>query len=54
MSYTSNIACQQFSIPGAGEEIHAVAELSEVFAPPHHGPRNIPITVELLTGCDHS
>ena len=54
MSKTANIACQQFNIPGAGEEIHAAAELSEVFSPPHHGPRNIPITVELLKGSDYS
>lgn len=54
MSFTSNIACQQFNISGAGETIHAVPELGEVFAPPHHGPRNVPITVELLSDSDYS
>jgi len=54
MSYTANIACQQFNIPGAGEEIKAVHELSDVFSPPHHGPRNIPISVQLLEDCEYS
>ncbi|MEM8962248.1 MAG: hypothetical protein AAGD38_12265 [Acidobacteriota bacterium] len=46
MSSTAHIACQQFNIQGAGEEIYAVSALSDVFAPPHHGPRNVPITVK--------
>lgn len=54
MSYTANIACQQFKIPGAGEEIQAVSELSNVFSPPHHGPRDIPISVQLLEGSEYS
>ena len=48
MSYTANIAYQQFNIPGAGEKIHAASKLSDVFSPPHHGPRDIPISVKLL------
>ena len=48
MSYTANIACQQFNISGAGEEIQAVSKLSDVFSPPHHGPRDIPVSVQLL------
>jgi len=47
MSYTANIACQQFNISGAGEEIQAISKLSDVFSPRHHGPRNIPISVKL-------
>ena len=54
MSSTAEIACKQAGIPGAGEEIQAVADLSEVFAPPHHGPRNVPIAVKLLEGPDYS
>lgn len=48
MTSTVRIACEQFNIPGAGETIQAVADLPDVFAPPHHGPRNVPITVELV------
>ena len=54
MSNTADIACQQFNISGAGEKIHAVPELSDVFAPPHHGPRDIPISVDLLTDSEYS
>lgn len=50
MSYTADIACQQFNIVGAGETIKAVPKLSDVFSPQHHGPRNIPISVQLLEG----
>ncbi|MBP0017689.1 MAG: hypothetical protein J7647_09035 [Cyanobacteria bacterium SBLK] len=50
MSYTANIACQQFGIVGAGETIQAVSQLSDVFSPPHHGPRDIPISVKLSPG----
>ncbi|MEM6454765.1 MAG: hypothetical protein AAF772_06690 [Acidobacteriota bacterium] len=50
MSNTAHIACQQFSIQGAGETIRAVTERKDVFSPPHHGPRNIPITVHLCEG----
>ncbi|MEM7243324.1 MAG: hypothetical protein AAF429_14160 [Pseudomonadota bacterium] len=48
MSNTVSIAQQQFHISGAGETIQAVPNLEDVFAPPHHGPRNVPITVELV------
>ncbi|MEM9272938.1 MAG: hypothetical protein AAGA80_08245 [Cyanobacteria bacterium P01_F01_bin.143] len=54
MSYTANIACQQFNIKGAGETIQAVPQLSDVFSPPYHGPRDIPITVHLLKDGDYS
>jgi len=54
MSDTANIACQQFNISGAGEEIHAVSKLSDVFSPPHHGPIAIPISVQLLEECEYS
>ena len=54
MSDTAIVACQQFNIRGAGEEIHAVGSLSEVFAPPFHGPRNVPITVRLLKDSKYS
>ena len=54
MSFTSNIACQQFNISGAGEEIQAVPKLSDVFSPPHHGPRDIPISVQLLEEGEYS
>lgn len=54
MSSTVNIAWQQFNIPGAEEKIIAVPELSDVFSPPHHGPRNIPISVQLLEGDGYS
>lgn len=47
MSSTAQIACQQFNIEGAGETITAVSDLPDVFAPPHHGPRNVPISVQL-------
>lgn len=46
---TVEIAAKQFMISGAGETIKAVSELSDVFAPPYHGPRDIPISVELLS-----
>ena len=54
MSNTADIACQQFNISGAGEEIKAVSELSDVFSPPHHGPRDIPISVNLLEDSEYS
>lgn len=54
MSDTANIACQQFNISGAEEKILAVPELSDVFSPPHHGPRNIPIVVQLLEKTEYS
>ncbi|MEM8639856.1 MAG: hypothetical protein AAGG51_13725 [Cyanobacteria bacterium P01_G01_bin.54] len=58
MSNTANIACYQFNVKaqfkGAVETILAVPELSEVFSPPHHGPRDIPIRVQLLEGSDSS
>ncbi|MEM1204405.1 MAG: hypothetical protein AAGN66_14325 [Acidobacteriota bacterium] len=53
MPKTADIACQQFMIEGAGETIQAVPELDEVFSPPHHGPRNVPITVKLLKASKH-
>lgn len=45
---TVDIACQQFNIVGAGDTIQAVPKLSDVFSPPYHGPRNVPISVDLL------
>jgi hypothetical protein len=54
MSSTANIACQQFNIVGAEEKIQAVPELSDVFSPPHHGPRSIPISVQLLENSEYS
>ncbi|MEM9547841.1 MAG: hypothetical protein AAGA77_17795 [Bacteroidota bacterium] len=44
------LASDQFSVPNAEDQILAVSELPDVFAPPHHGPRNIPIGV---TNVDH-
>ncbi|MEO1418680.1 MAG: hypothetical protein AAFW00_25600 [Bacteroidota bacterium] len=40
------VAAAQYSIPHAEHSIAAVSELSDVFSPPHHGPRNVPIWVE--------
>ncbi|WP_075344642.1 hypothetical protein [Tenacibaculum agarivorans] len=39
------LASDQFQVPNAEERISPVSELSDVFAPPHHGPRNVPIEV---------
>ncbi|NER37598.1 MAG: hypothetical protein F6J93_27150 [Oscillatoria sp. SIO1A7] len=50
---TVDIAWQQFNIAGAEEKIQAVPKLSDVFSPPHHGPRNIPISVQLLENLDN-
>ncbi|MEL6558442.1 MAG: hypothetical protein AAFQ94_09675 [Bacteroidota bacterium] len=44
------LASDQFHIKNAGEEISPTSELDEVFAPPHHGPRNVPIEA---TPVDH-
>jgi len=51
---TANIACQQFDIVGAGQEIQAVSKLENVFSPPHHGPLEIPISVTLLEQGEYS
>lgn len=39
------LAADQFSVSNAEQEIIPVSEISEVFSPPHHGPRNVPINV---------
>ncbi|MEO1516190.1 MAG: hypothetical protein AAFV95_14290 [Bacteroidota bacterium] len=44
------LASDQFSVQNATNPIHSVSELSDVFSPPHHGPRNVPIGVQ---GVDH-
>lgn len=54
MPHTANIACQQFCIVGAEEEIHAAQKLEDVFNPFHHGPLNIPISVTLLEEGEYS
>ncbi|MEO0731401.1 MAG: hypothetical protein AAFZ52_01100 [Bacteroidota bacterium] len=45
LSTTVSVAAGQFSIPHAGQTIIPASELSDVFSPPHHGPRNVPIQV---------
>lgn len=37
------LAHDQFTVKNATDCIEAVQQLSDVFSPPHHGPRNIPI-----------
>jgi len=39
------LAADQYSVPNAAETIVPASELPDVFAPPHHGPRNVPIHV---------
>jgi len=38
------LATDQFQVQNASDCITAVRQLNDVFSPPHHGPRNIPIT----------
>ena len=45
LSKVIKLAADQFSVPNAEQTILAVSELSDVFSPPHHGPRNVPIGV---------
>lgn len=40
------LASDQFRVPNAEEGIAPTSELSDVFSPPHHGPRNVPIVVD--------
>ncbi|MEO1258857.1 MAG: hypothetical protein AAFZ15_08660 [Bacteroidota bacterium] len=40
------LASDQFNVKNAADNIVPASELSDVFAPPHHGPRNIPIHVK--------
>ncbi len=44
------LAADQFQVPNATESIVPASEHSDVFSPPHHGPRNVPIAV---TNVDH-
>jgi len=39
------LASDQFQVKNAPESIIPASELSDVFSPPHHGPKNIPIAV---------
>ena len=39
------LASDQFQVPNATESISSASELSDVFSPPYHGPKNIPIEV---------
>ena len=39
------LAADQFQVPNAAETIVPASELADVFSPPHHGPRNVPIAV---------
>ncbi|MEM6829460.1 MAG: hypothetical protein AAF551_03015 [Bacteroidota bacterium] len=39
------LASDQFQVPNATEHISAVPDISNVFSPPHHGPRNVPVEV---------
>jgi len=50
MPTTAEIACQQFVIDGAEETIFSAKKFGDVFSPPYHGPRNIPIVVNLEAG----
>jgi hypothetical protein len=40
------LASDQFQVENAEETIMPASELSDVFAPPHHGPRSVPIVVQ--------
>ncbi|MEM6719017.1 MAG: hypothetical protein AAF611_06875 [Bacteroidota bacterium] len=40
------LASDQFQVPNATETIIPASDLPDVFAPPHHGPRNVPIAVK--------
>ncbi len=44
---TSTVMCKQFAIENAARTVEPSKDLDEVFSPPHHAPRNIPISVEL-------
>lgn len=47
------LASAQFQIRNAEEVITPASELSDVFAPPHHGSQNIPIFVEAVDHGDN-
>ena len=40
------LASDQYQVENATETIRPAADLPDVFAPPHHGPQNIPIAVQ--------
>lgn len=37
------LASDQFQVNNATENIRSIQKISDVFSPPHHGPRNVPI-----------
>ena len=39
------LAADQFVVPNATQTIVSASELSDVFSPPHHGPKNVPIGI---------
>ena len=45
LSEIVNLAADQFLVHNAEQSIISSSELSDVFAPPHHGPQNVPINV---------
>jgi hypothetical protein len=47
------LASDQFQVVNAKEHISVAADLPDVFAPPHHGPRNVPIEVAQLDHGDN-
>jgi len=48
------LASDQFQVPNATETITAVPEISDVFSPPHHGPKNIPIAATTVGPGDYN
>ena len=41
------LASDQYHVENATISIESVKEISDVFAPPHHGPQNVPIEATL-------
>jgi len=41
------VVYKQFNIEGAEEKLGVAHTLEDVFSPPHHGPRNVPIEITL-------
>ncbi len=39
------LAADQYAVRNAEQNIAPTSELADVFSPPHHGPRNVPIHV---------
>ncbi|MEL6968844.1 MAG: hypothetical protein AAFO02_01645 [Bacteroidota bacterium] len=47
------LAANQFAVPNAEQIIAPTSELADVFSPPHHGPRNVPIHVPYVDHGDN-